>query len=84
LGIWIRFFEWRKNHEGKIVYSSVFETVFGRQAALWLAQQDQNPSTAGFDTLNLFKPDDLEYHSSGTWAEGVYNFDWLGLWRKLS
>jgi O-succinylbenzoate synthase len=84
VGDWETFLEWRKTHRGKLVYSSVFETAFGRQSALWLAQQDSSASAIGFDTLNYFKPDNLDHHSSGAWAEGLYHFDWLDLWKKLS
>jgi O-succinylbenzoate synthase len=83
VGDWDVFLAWRKNHPNKVFYSSVFETAFGRQAALWLAHLDPAVSTVGFDTLNKFKDDGLDRHRSGPVVEGLSNFDWLELWRKF-
>lgn len=83
VGDWDVFLAWRKIHSNKIIYSSVFETAFGRQAALWLAHLDPTVGTVGFDTLNQFKDDGLDRHRSGPVVEGLSNFDWLELWRKF-
>lgn len=83
VGDWDVFLAWRKTHSNKVIYSSVFETAFGRQAALWLAHLDPAVGTVGFDTLNQFKDDGLDRHRSGPVVEGLSNFDWLELWRKF-
>ena len=83
VGDWDVFLAWRKNHPNKIIYSSVFETAFGRQAALWLAHLDPSVGAVGFDTLNQFKDDGLDRHRSGPVVDGLSNFDWLALWRKF-
>ena len=83
VGDWDIFLAWRKTHPNKVIYSSVFETAFGRQAALWLAHLDPAVGAVGFDTLNQFKDDGLDRHRSGPIVEGLSNFDWLELWRKF-
>ena len=83
VGDWDVFLAWRKTHSNKVIYSSVFETAFGRQAALWLAHLNPAVGTVGFDTLNQFKDDGLDRHRSGPIVEGLANFDWLELWRKF-
>lgn len=83
VGDWDVFLAWRKTHSNKVIYSSVFETAFGRQAGLWLAHLDPAVGTVGFDTLNQFKDDGLDRHQSGPVVGGLSNFDWLALWRKF-
>jgi len=83
VGDWLEFMTWRKGRFDRVFYSSVFETAFGRQAALWLAHQDPSLSTVGFDTLNYFKDDGLDFHQPGPLVSGLTNFDWIDLWRKL-
>ena len=83
MGDWDHFLAWRTQHHNKVIYSSVFETAFGRQAALWLAQLDPDLGEVGFDTLNQFKDDGLDRHRAGPVVGGLLNFDWLELWRAL-
>ena len=83
VGDWDNFLLWRKSHPNKVVYSSVFETAIGRQAALWLAQLDPDVGAVGFDTLDQLQDDGLDRHRSGPLVEGLLNFDWLELWRGL-
>ncbi len=83
VGSWMEFMGWRHNRYDGVYYSSLFETAFGRQAALWLAQRDPQATAVGFDTLNYFKDDGLDHHQSGPVIEGLANFDWIELWRSL-
>lgn len=83
VGDWDEFLKWRESHTGKIVYSSTFETAFGRQGALWLAGHETTMVAAGFDTLNYFMKDSLDQHQPGVFAQGLDCFNWDQLWRSL-
>ena len=83
VGDWMEFMAWRHSRYDGVYYSSVFETAIGRQAALWLAHRDEHLPAVGFDTLNYFKDDGLDFHQPGPVVRGLGNFDWLDLWRKL-
>jgi len=83
VGDWMEFIAWRHSRYDGVYYSSVFETAIGRQAALWLAHRDERLPAVGFDTLNYFKDDGLDFHQPGPIVRGLSNFDWLDLWRKL-
>lgn len=83
VGDWMEFIAWRHCRYDGVYYSSVFETAIGRQAALWLANRDEHLPAVGFDTLNYFKDDGLDFHQPGPIVRGLGNFDWLDLWRKL-
>jgi o-succinylbenzoate synthase len=82
VGDWFEFMAWRNNRYDGVYYSSVFETAIGRQAALWLANRDEHLPAVGFDTLNYFKDDGLDFHQSGPIVKGLANFDWENLWRN--
>lgn len=70
---------------GRLSYSSVFETPFGRQAALCIAGEDTASKHAvGFDTLGRFD-DDLDAHEPGPVARTVVRDAafWEDLWKRL-
>lgn len=64
-------------------YGSVFETAFGRQAALCLAAEDATAAgrAVGFGTLGAFA-DALDRHAPGPVATTVAT-DWDALWAAL-
>jgi len=83
-GDWDEFLRWRRAHVGIVVYSSCFETAYGRQAALWLAAQDPAAGAVGFDTLGRFEMDGRDRHEGGPTARGRLNFRWQDLWTEMT
>lgn len=75
--------KWTQSHPGNRIYSSVFETAIGRQAALWFAAQDKPEATHGFDTLGRFQLDGLDRHSGGPKTKGLPRFDWNQFWHEI-
>jgi len=84
VGDWQEFHQWRTTHTGPVIYSSAFETVIGRQGALWLAAQESSTLAHGFDTLGRFENDACDYHSAGPTVAGCGDLDWAKIWRELS
>jgi len=84
VGDWHEFHQWRTTHTGPVIYSSAFETVIGRQAALWLAAQESSTLANGFDTLGRFENDAREHHSAGPTVAGRGDLDWAKIWKELS
>lgn len=84
VGDWQEFRQWRASHAGQIIYSSAFETAFGRQAALWFAAQESSTLAQGFDTLGLFENDARDYHNSGPIVAGRSDLDWAKIWNEMS
>ncbi|MEK0438205.1 MAG: hypothetical protein RLZZ233_1176 [Verrucomicrobiota bacterium] len=83
-GDWDELRRWRRGHAGDVVYSSCFETAFGRQAALWLAAQDPQAGAVGFDTLGRFEMDGRDRHESGPSARGRLDISWHDLWKEMT
>lgn len=83
-GDWDALMRWRRTRAGAVVYSSVFETAFGRQAALWLAAQDPRAGTVGFDTLGRFEMDGRDRHHAGPLARGRLDIVWHDLWKEMA
>jgi hypothetical protein len=83
-GDWDELRAWRGAHAGAVVYSSCFETAIGRQGALWLAAQDPQAGTVGFDTLGRFENDGRDRHAGGAMAGGLPGYDWAGFWQELT
>lgn len=83
-GDWDALLRWRRGRPGKVVYSSVFETAIGRQAALWLAAQDPAAGTVGFDTLGRFEMDGRDRHETGPLARGRLDLAWGELWKEMA
>jgi hypothetical protein len=83
-GDWDELRAWRGAHAGAVVYSSCFETAIGRQGALWLAAQDPQAGTVGFDTLGRFENDGRDRHAAGAMATGLPGYDWAGFWQELT
>jgi O-succinylbenzoate synthase len=83
-GDWDELRAWRGAHAGAVVYSSCFETAIGRQGALWLAAQDPQAGTVGFDTLGRFENDGRDRHAGGARATGLPGYDWAGFWQELT
>lgn len=74
----------RRTAYPNVSYSSVFESPFGRQAALCVAGEAFGARAAGFDTLGAFD-DDLDVHASGPVARTVSREPefWEALWKRL-
>jgi O-succinylbenzoate synthase len=83
-GDWDALLEWRRRRNGPVVYSSAFETAFGRQAALWLAAQDPRAGSVGFDTLGRFEMDGRDRHEAGPMARGRLDIVWADLWDEMT
>lgn len=83
-GDWDELLAWRRGHAGVVVYSSCFETAFGRQAALWLAAQDPAAGAVGFDTLGRFEMDGRDRHEAGPAARGRLDIRWQDLWKEMT
>lgn len=83
-GDWDELTAWRKGRTAATVYSSCFETAIGRQAALWLAAQDPQAGTVGFDTLGRFENDARDRHAGGPLARGLADYDWEAFWLELT
>jgi len=83
-GDWDELRAWREGHAGAVVYSSCFETAIGRQAALWLAAQDPQAGTVGFDTLGRFENDGRDRHATGAVAGGLAGYDWAAFWQEVT
>lgn len=83
-GDWDELRAWRQGRAAPTVYSSSFETAIGRQGALWLAAQDPQAGTVGFDTLGRFENDARDRHAGGPLARGLAGFDWEEFWRELT
>lgn len=83
-GDWDELLRWRRERRGPVVYSSSFETAFGRQAALWLAAQDPAAGTVGFDTLGRFEMDGRDRHEAGPLARGRLDLVWSDLWKEMT
>jgi O-succinylbenzoate synthase len=83
-GDWDAFLAWRRSRRGPVVYSSCFETAIGRQAALWLASQDDSAPACGFDTLGRFELDGRDRHEGGPSAQALADFDWNRFWKELT
>lgn len=83
-GDWDSLLRWRSGRSGAVVYSSSFETAFGRQAALWLAAQDPRAGTIGFDTLGRFEMDGRDRHEAGPLARGRLDIAWADLWNEMT
>lgn len=83
-GDWDELLRWRRERRGPVVYSSCFETAFGRQAALWLAAQDPAAGTIGFDTLGRFEMDGRDRHEAGPVARGRLDIAWGDLWKEMT
>jgi len=83
-GDWDEFLRWRRERRSAVVYSSSFETAFGRQAALWLAAQDPATGPVGFDTLGRFEMDGRDRHEGGPLARGRLDIVWNDLWKEMS
>lgn len=83
-GDWDELLAWRRERTGPVVYSSAFETAFGRQAALWLAAQDAAVGTIGFDTLGRFEMDGRDRHEAGPLARGRLDIAWGDLWKEMA
>lgn len=68
----------------RVAYSSVFESPFGRQAALCIAGASPGERVAGFGTLGVFD-DDLDVHEPGPVAKTVVRDEafWEALWNRL-
>lgn len=80
---------WRKTRAKlppeRLAYSSVFETPFGRQAALCVAGESPDSGYAvGFDTLGAFD-DDLDAHAAGQRVSTLSRDAdfWEDLWQRL-
>lgn len=83
-GDWDELLRWRRARHGSVVYSSCFETAFGRQAALWLAAQDPAAGVVGFDTLGRFEMDGRDRHEAGPVARGRLDLSWDELWKEMA
>lgn len=83
-GDWDELRAWRQSRAAATIYSSSFETAIGRQGALWLAAQDPQSGTVGFDTLGRFENDARDRHAGGPVARGLADFDWEEFWRELT
>jgi O-succinylbenzoate synthase len=83
-GDWEELLRWRRERHAPVVYSSCFETAFGRQAALWLAAQDPAAGTVGFDTLGRFEMDGRDRHEAGPLARGRLDLAWNELWKEMT
>ena len=83
-GDWDEVLRWRRARSGPVIYSSSFETAFGRQAALWLAAQDPHACAIGFDTLGRFEMDGRDRHAAGPVARGLLNIRWQELWNEMA
>lgn len=69
----------------RLAYSSVFETPFGRQAALCVAGESPGSGyAAGFDTLGAFD-DALDAHEGGPVAKTIVRdaASWEQLWNRI-
>ncbi len=84
VGDWDAFRVWRATRVGPVVYSSVFETAIGRQAALWLAAQDPAGGVVGFDTLGRFERDGRDRHAGGPHVRGLLDQSWDAFWQELA
>lgn len=67
-----------------VVFSSCFETAFGRQASLALAHRLGARRPVGFDTLGRAGGDGWEAHEPGPLARGRADIDWEALWARAS
>lgn len=83
VGDWDHWRRWRAQHGGQVVYSSSFETAFGRQAGLWFAAQDPAASPVGFDTLGYFERDGRDRHAAGPLVRGLLDVRWAQLWTEM-
>lgn len=90
LGEAAEFLRWREKARADLVYSSVFETSVGLQAALCLAASDARVGerALGFGTLGALAPDGLQLpvHAAGpTLAlRALRANDFLELWNRLA
>lgn len=83
-GDWDELLRWRRQRSTPVVYSSCFETAFGRQGALWLAAQDPGKDAVGFDTLGRFEMDGRDRHEPGPIVRGLLNLSWQTLWAEMT